>query len=444
MDLTFYRFLWLINAVKTWLTRRFTTFGLGVLACLVVSAIIGMDTNQSLSYQIFTFLLALLTIAMVASLFSKFRFSATRILPRFGTVGMPLKYRVVLNNQTIKTQHSLQLLEILTDSFPHFRDYKRIAHLPKNGYARVKQWKKLMAQRQWAIAPALDLPPLSAEGETEVVGEMMPLRRGMLRFKAISIACPDPLGLFNRCFSRSLPQSILILPKRYQIPPIQLPGTRRHQSGGVALASSVGDSEEFRSLREYRPGDPPRKIHWKSWAKVGKPIVKEEQDEYFIRHALILDTFQTESHSEILEEAVSVAASLACEIQTQDSLLDMIFVGLEAHGITIGRGLGQKERMLELLATVTPCQDKLFESIIPIVQNKLADLSGCICILLTWDDARKALVELLQQYDIPLLVLVIGDHRSIPDSSELNSLIGSQSYIHALQLGQIQQGLLQL
>jgi hypothetical protein len=223
----------------------------------------------------------------------------------------------------------------------------------------------------------------------------------------------------------------------------------------VALATSVGDSEELRGLREYRPGDPTRKIHWKSWAKVGKPIVKEEQDEYFVRHALILDTFQPESYSEILEEAVAVAASLACQVQTQESLLDMVFVGLEAHCFTVGRGLGQTERMLELLASVVPCQDKSFDSIVPVIQTRFSLLSGCICILLTWDDARKALVEQLQRIGIPTMVLVIEGDRSAHTASQsrlrsaahhpaLDSLKNAQSSVHILRLGQIQQGLLNL
>jgi uncharacterized protein (DUF58 family) len=57
------------------------------------------------------------------------------------------------------------------------------------------------------------------------------------------------------------------------------------------MASNIGQSEEFVSLREYRRGDPPRHIHWRSWAKAGKPIVKEFEDEFFVRHALVLDTF---------------------------------------------------------------------------------------------------------------------------------------------------------
>jgi len=86
---------------------------------------------------------------------------------------------------------------------------------------------------------------------------------------------------------------------------------------GVALASNVGQSEEFVSLRDYRRGDPLRHIHWRSWAKAGKPVVKEFEDEFFVRHALVLDTFIDDPHSELFEEAVSVAASFASTVLTQ-------------------------------------------------------------------------------------------------------------------------------
>jgi hypothetical protein len=450
MDRSVYRLLRFAYTLRQWLMRRFTPLGLGVLVCLCISAIIGMDTNQSLSYQVFTFLMALLTVAIAASLFIRYRFSATRILPRFGTVGVPLQYRVVLQNKTKKSQKGLKLLESFTDSFPSLKEFKSIGKISKHWSAQRREWLRIVAQRQRAIAPAVDLPILAAKESTEVIGEITPLRRGLLQFKTLTVACPDPLGIFNACVKLPLPQSVLILPKRYQLPPIQLPGGRRYQSGGVALSSSVGDSEEFRALREYRPGDSPRKIHWKSWAKVGKPIVKEEQDEYFVRHALILDTFQPESHSEILEEAVAIAASLACEVQTQESLLDMMFVGLEAHCFTVGRGLGQTERMLELLASVVPCQDKPFDSIIPVIQTRFSLLSGCICILLTWDDDRKALVEKLQSMGIPTMVMVIEGDRSAPrvrsstHHPALECLKNNQSSVHILKLGQIQQGLFEL
>ena len=91
-------------------------------------------------------------------------------------------------------------------------------------------------------------------------------------------------------------------------PAIALPGAMRYQEGGVALAANVGSSEEFVSLRDYRHGDPLRHIHWRSWAKTGRPIVKEFEDEFFVRHALVLDTFDEEPNSEVLEEYRAAAA----------------------------------------------------------------------------------------------------------------------------------------
>src|SRR5207237_287835 len=82
-------------------------------------------------------------------------------------------------------------------------------------------------------------------------------------------------------------------PPRHPVRRFTLAGARRFQKGGVSLASRVGESEEFVSLRDYRPGDPLRLIHWKSWARRGRPVVKEFQDEFFVRYGLVLDTFAT-------------------------------------------------------------------------------------------------------------------------------------------------------
>src|SRR6185295_8954921 len=201
-----------------------------------------------------------------------------------------------------------------------------------------------------AALKAADVPAATPQGEVEVKLELTPLRRGLLRFNGLRLARPDPLGLF-RAFSKvPLPQTTLILPRRYPLPPLSFPGTLKYQDGGVALASNVGQSEEFIALRDYRHGDPLRHIHWRSWAKAGRPVVKEFEDEFFVRHALVLDTFTKQPHSEIFEEAVSIAASFACSIRTQESLLDLLFVGPDSYCFTAGRGLGRSEQMLEILA----------------------------------------------------------------------------------------------
>ena len=427
-----------------WLTRRFTPSGLGVLVCFVFSGIVGADTNQSLSYQVFCLLGALLGMAIALSHFQRYRVRARRILPRFGTVGMPLRYRIVFDNQTPRRYRELKFYESLVEPFPALREFS-VLNWRTTWQIQRQQWSQIMTRRRRAIAPSLDLPTLLPQSETEVMGEIIPLQRGLLQFRSIGVTRADPLGLFNACLSLlSVPQAILILPKRYHLPPIELPGARRHQSGAFALASSVGDAEEFRALREYRPGDPIRKIHWKSWAKVGRPMIKEEQEEFFVRHALILDTFQSTGERELLEEAVAIASSLACEIQTQESLLDMMFVGLESYCFTAGRGLGQTERMLELLASVVPCQDKSFECFMPVIQSRCSLLSGCICILLDWDEERQTLVRYLQSLGIPTLVLVIQGESGLSMEPTPELVNSAHSQIQMLKLGQIQEGLMQL
>jgi uncharacterized protein (DUF58 family) len=196
-------------------------------------------------------------------------------------------------------------------------------------------------------------------------------------------------------------------------------------------------------MRDYRPGDPLRRIHWRSWAKTGKPVVKEYQDEFFVRHALILDTFQEVEHSERFEEAVSVASSFVSTMETQETLLDLMFVGTEAYCFTSGRGLASTDKMLEILASVKACTDKPFNVLPPTVLARASMLSGCICVLLSWDERRQELVSLLNALGVPLLVLVVTDSAT-PEALEPGPMKGSPRNLVQLEVGNIQEGLARL
>jgi Protein of unknown function DUF58 len=428
--------------VQKWLLRRFTPSGLGVMACFVVAGTIGSDTNISLSYQVFCLLGAVLGISMVSSYCYRYRVRAKRILPRFGTVGEPLRYRIVFENPTRRRYRGLKFYESVVEPFPEMSAFG-VIDWRTSWTIQQQQLQRIMVRRHRAIAPNLDLPALMPQSETEVMAEIVPLQRGLLRLRGIGVMRPDPLGLFNACLSLTLPQSVLILPKRYHLPPIELPGAGHHPSGVAAVAAMAGNGGEFRGLREYRPGDPIRKIHWQSWAKVGKPMVREEQEEIFTRHALILDTFQSGADSEVLEEAISIASSLACEIQTQESLLDLMFVGLESYCFTAGQGIGATAGMLELLASIVPCQDKSCADLLPVVRSRAHLLSGCICILSDWDEQRETLVRYLQSAGIPLLVLVVCGDRGLSMALDTD-LVNSSCQMRILEIGKIQAGLMQL
>ena len=435
--------------VIVYLSRRFTPAGYFLLVLLVFAAILGVDTTLAMVFQVFTFVAFLLLIAFLLSLRMHARFEVQRKLPRFVTAGQPFKYDISIKNPLNRHCGNLYIIDeferaqLTYQEFSRATTAARLRKIPVTHKLGPSLWSTLFAPKQGAQKePALhaDLQPNESK---DLRLDMLPLRRGRIRLTGITVARSDPLGLcYARKFMR-LPQSILVLPKRYALPSVHLPGGRKHHSGGIALTTSVGESEEFVSLREYRPGDSLQKFHWKSWAKTGKPIVKEYQEEYFVRHVLILDTFIGETHSEAFEEAVSLAASFACTLQTQESLLDLIFVGLEVYCFTSGRGLGQTDRILEVLADVRPCDAKPFETIFPTVISRAEFCSGCICIFVTWDEQRQKLVQLLRHLEIPVFVLVIlePDDSTIPDPGPMRDV--SENF-HVLRAGEIEMGLAQI
>ena len=255
--------------------------GLCVAGGFIVTGAAGVDVENTVTYQTFVVLFGMLIFAFVSSRFFRGTFSATRFLPRFGTVGQPLHYRLLVKNLTAQTQSGLTLLENPDDPRPPFQEWLafQLAENKRLRPFRVSERRRTNPFRLVSLTEA-EVPPLLPKAETEVRIEILPLRRGILRFVQRSVGALYALGLFRLFVKALAKQSLLILPKRFSIPPIALPGTMKYQEGGVALAANVGRSDEFVSLRDYRHGDPVRHIHWRSWAKVGKPVVKEFEDEF--------------------------------------------------------------------------------------------------------------------------------------------------------------------
>jgi len=447
----FKRFLYksycFFNSYSHWRRRRFTAAGLVVMTTVGASAVLGLDTKQNVIYQIFTFLLPLLLVSMVWSLFFRARFTVDRKLPKFATAGEPFTYHLEIRNLSPKVQKGLSLFENPDDPRPSLEDLinarepgeeKRNIWDRKTLYYR---WRWLTRMNQKVFVKEHPLPTLSPNENRRISAEVRPRSRGYLNLKSVTVTRPDPLGLFRSTMTIENRQSVLVLPKRYTLPAIDLPGIRKHNSGGVALASSVGNSDEFVSLRDYRPGDPIKQIHWKSSAKANELIMKEFQDEFFVRHALILDTFQKRPHSNVFEEAVSIAASFVCGLHTQESLLDLMFVGARAYCFSSGRGLAHTDKMMEILACVAACNDKSFSILSPMVVRHAPLLSGCICILLNWDEERKTVVRHLKAMGVPVMVMVIIDKASHWPVEDPGPMKDDPKNFHVLEAGRIQEGL---
>jgi hypothetical protein len=432
-----------LSGLNFWFRRRFSPAGMLVLCGLVASGLVGLDTNFTIAYQIFWLLLCLLTISIAYGVFTRARFSVERQLPRFGTVGVALKYAAILSSHTPRIQRDLRLHEAGPDPRPtlrQFLDTPEPGERNRNWFDRLGghyRWRWLIQRNTAFEAEPVFVDSVSENGSARVELSFVAQRRGLLQLPALLVSWPDPFGLFYASHRIACPQSVLVLPKRFPVSPLSLPGTTRYQPGGISLASSVGQSEEFVSLREYRPGDPLRHIHWRSWAKTDKPIVKEFLDEFFVRHALVLDTFCDEAQEAVFEDAVSVAASFACTIPDQESLLDLMFVGPEAYCFTSGRGVAPPERMLEILAAVSPCTAHSFAALERLLLRHVAQLTSCVCIFLEWDEPRRALVRQLRFLGVPVQVYVIRSEERAGEMLEPGPLMESPHCLRAIAAGKI-------
>lgn len=446
-----YRGLRLTSAVDQWLRERLTNAGWLALGLAGAAAVAGLDTNQTVTYRAFTFLVALLLLSYVASRFFRARVEAARELPRYASAGERCVYRVMLTNRGATPLAGARLREHFRDPRPGFEEWRRTR---EPGEERRNWWDRTVGYFRWRwqierrlpreVEPG-DLPTLGPGERHELRLAFTPRRRGRIELAGLTLERPDPLGLVRGLTRMPLPAHLIALPRRYRLPDLALPGKRKYQPGGVSQASSVGDSEEFLALRDYRPGDPLHRVHWKSYARTGKPVVKEYQDEFFERHALVLDTGSRRGEDAAFEDAVALAASFVYTIDTHECLLDLLFVS-EAPGAaqdeasresvrayTAGRGQLQSGSMLEVLAAVTPSEPGAFAALARAVVARREALSSVILLLLDWDEERRKLAQALLGAGASVRALLVCPKDARPDQLP--------GWVLTLHPGEIESGL---
>jgi len=240
-----------------------------------------------------------------------------------------------------------------------------------------------------------------------------PRRRGRYVLPRIGVASTDLFGLV-RSRAAWLPEQVLLAyPRYYTLDELPLPMGRRYQPGGIPLASEVGESLEFVGTREYREGDPLRKIHWRSWGRIGKPVVKEYQEEYFSRIALILDTFLPKKprprERERFEAAISMLASVAEHFSRSDEVVDILAAGPDLYEVSTGRSLGTLDNVLDVLACLEPSAAPPFETIGPPLFERLERLTTVVAVMLEWDEAREAFLRRVRAMGVAVRVLLVHE-----------------------------------
>lgn len=144
-------------------------------------------------------------------------------------------------------------------------------------------------------------------------------RRGKYRFRMLDLVTRSPFGLIERRVTTLDPAELLVYPRvghltrRWQIVQRQSSETKRGQRHDRSA-----QQQEYHGLRDYRPGDSPRWIHWRTSARLGEPMIKEFEQQSEQDLAILIDPWLPRSKvtpelREALEQMIQFAATLSLE-----------------------------------------------------------------------------------------------------------------------------------
>ena len=375
----------LFQAMRRFYRRRLTLRGRFVLWATLAFAFVGVDTRRALVFMLFALTAPPLLVAAAQLVRRRPAIRLSGRLPGRLTAGRAVTATLDVVSTDEKASGPLSLF-----------------------------WEAPLP-----VEAGLDVQPTESFIETDgrrparVHLTFHPRRRGRFVLPALGVARTDALGLV-RSKAVWLPGEVMLAyPRYFTLDELPLPMGRRYQPGGIPLASQVGDSLEFIGTREYREGDPLRKIHWRSWGRLGKPVVKEYQEEYFSRIALILDTFLPRRlrprERERFEGAISLLASAAEHFSRSDEVVDILAAGPDLYEVSTGRSLGYLDNVLDVLACLEPSSAPPFESIGPTLFERLERLTTVVAVMLEWDEAREDFLRRVRAMGVAVRVFLVHE-----------------------------------
>ena len=122
--------------------------------------------------------------------------------------------------------------------------------------------------------------PSLAPSRVQTTYTVTPTRRGDVKFAPADVRVRSRWGLCELLERLGTAETRRVYPDFAQVARYAwLAGDRRLQEIGIKTYQQRGEGTDFKQLSEYRVGDSVRHIDWRATLRLGKPIVREFQDE---------------------------------------------------------------------------------------------------------------------------------------------------------------------
>ena len=221
--------------------------------------------------------------------------------------------------------------------------------------------------------------------------------RGVFTLGPVTLSAGDPFGREVAVDERPGVDRFLVWPRTLAVAEVAAPD--RWGTLSRARAGLLDDPSRFAGTRPYAPGDPLRRVHARTSARIGRPVTKRFEPSRD-REVLIAIDVQvgdgrawewTVGDDEVVESLYVVAASLARSLAER-----RVAFGLVAAGYTGAESLfasvatsaapGQLERTLDLLARLSTHASASFEALLAVAARRVSP--GTSVLVLTARDPR--------------------------------------------------------
>jgi|GEM_PF-442627 len=235
----------------------------------------------------------------------------------------------------------------------------------------------------------------------------------------------DPLGLFF--FARAYPvySQVYVYPRVFPIYKFPRLAKGVQPWFGINTARSSGDEDEFFGVREYKDGDPIKRIHWASTAKKNRLIVKQFQNQSFYRATVMFNLEKDKDYGQgkqsITEYTVKIAASVCKYLFDSNVSIEVIAHAGEIVHIPFNRGPEHLDDIFKFLSVAMPESGVGLAEIIPEFLSYIPDDTTLIVIATVEDLGYIAQMLPLGKGNISLVPLVLLSSTFLSPSDKLEN-----------------------
>lgn len=252
--------------------------------------------------------------------------------------------------------------------------------------------------------------------------------RGVHTFGPATVRTGDVFGLTTRELPLEREDYLLIYPKVVALEQLRLPASNPFGDVPVRQQWLFEDPMRTVGVREYRPGDSLRRLHWKATARVPGQSLQVKLYEQTTTHRLhvLLNVNTSEHHwawqgydPQALEAAITTAASVASWAIDNGFLTGLAANANLFHSslpvrIPPSRDPRQLMHILEALARLVPMGSMPVESLVEIEGHELAYGSTVVLVSAV---ASQLLIDSLRQLQRkghrPVLLLITAEEQPL-------------------------------